>query len=179
MSTKFYSLTKRGRQILFCVTLTLFMSAFSFNASGQFTQVNINTGRNVFRDFLSNQVTNHSIIIRTLRTDNVTWNPIPNPSLATNCSGYSGLINVAANTILWPVTNNSPVNTIQITPTTPNDGADFRNGVTSVDLLEISKFQQGLRAFNSWHFAAADVDNNFTITNNDRNSHPKLDIRNY
>jgi hypothetical protein len=49
VNTKFYSLTKRGGQIVFCVTLTLFMSAFSFKASGQW--YSHNRKDNLFRQY--------------------------------------------------------------------------------------------------------------------------------
>ncbi|MFZ1751027.1 MAG: T9SS type A sorting domain-containing protein [Saprospiraceae bacterium] len=162
MKTNFSFLRHKGGQMILCVTLTTFFSFFSFNASGQyFTNVSITSGQNYFQNYTSRNVSDHTIDILTLRTDSLKVSGTN--SLSTSCSGYSGTIQVADG-----VSSSAQVNTLQISPKSIENRADYINGVTAADVTEITKYQAGLRSFTPWHLVAADADNSASITNNDK-----------
>ena len=142
MNAKFYSLTKRRGKIVFCVTLTLFMSAFSFTASGQTpTPLSID-GESRFRSHRYG-VTNHSFLVRVnslltpfgSNTNNFTVN---------NCT-----VNIFSGTIGTYGTASQNVNTLRILPSSANDFNDYINGVTTLDLVHITRHINGIASLNT------------------------------
>lgn len=166
MNTKFYSLTKRGEQIVFCVTLTLFMSAFSYRASGQWYSI---TKDNLFRQYYYG-VGNHNFHVKTRINSpiDIPANPPIMNTSASICGVIDGLINLNTSTT---VANNS----LYIRPTSPNNYADYINGVTSADKLAIQNHILAITPFtDGYQVLAADVNNSNSVTASDVNEMQKL-----
>ncbi len=165
MNTKFYSLTKRGGQIVLCVPLTLFMIAFSFKASGQWYIISKD---NLFRQYFYG-VGDHNYIVQTT-VSGVNNFSIPNPinTSAVACGVFDGLINLNTSTT---TANNS----LFIRPTSPNNYADYINGVTSADRLAIQNHILGITPFtDGYQVLAADVNNSNSVSAVDLNDMQKL-----
>ncbi len=142
MNTKFYSLTKRGGQIIFCVTLTLFMSAFSFTASGQTpTPLSIN-GESRFRSH-GYGVINHSFDIQVRQTVSP-FGSNTNTFTINNCT-----VNIFSGTVGTYGTATQNINTLRILPRSVNDFNDYINGVTTLDLVHITRHINGIASLNT------------------------------
>lgn len=161
MNTIFYSLTKRGEQIVFCMTLTLFMSAFSFTASGQSYYSYF--GENTFRNYGTSGVLNHNYFVDTrIGTGSLLIHGPFNTNYFGNCGVYESLIRLNN-------TSTTMNNELRVRPTCPNTPADYLDGCTTMDLLLIDRHISGIQPFtDGYQKLAADVNKSNSITSADK-----------
>jgi hypothetical protein len=142
------------------------MSAFSFTASGQWYSI---TKDNFFRNNFYG-VGNHNFHVKTKIGLNPEQSANP-PVMSTSslaCGAFDGLINL--NTSLT-IANNS----LFIRPTSPNNYADYINGVTSADLLAVQNHILGLTSFtDGYQVLAADANNSNSVSAADLTEIQKL-----
>ncbi len=116
------------------------MSAFSFTALGQ-TPLNID-GESRFRSH-GYGVTNHSFDIQVRQTVSP-FGSNTNTFTINNCT-----VNIFSGTIGTYGTATQNVNTLQILPRSVNNFNDYINGVTTLDLVHITRHINGIASLNT------------------------------
>ncbi|HMR89972.1 MAG TPA: dockerin type I domain-containing protein [Saprospiraceae bacterium] len=139
------------------MALTLIVSAFTFNASGQSYYSYF--GENTFRNYGTSGVLNHNYFVYTRIGAGAILNHGPfNTNYLSNCGVYESLIRLNN-------TSTTMNNELRVRPTCPNTPADYIDGVSTIDLVFIERHILGIQPFtDGYQKIEADVNNNSSIT---------------
>ncbi len=164
MKSKFNSLFNRGGQILFALTLTMMMmSTFSFGQVGDFTIYGESLWRNQ-----GYGVENHYFQIENYVIPEMDSWYVPSDPVTDECP-YE--VYTTDYMPLYTDDYNDLANTIKIWPYSVNNAADYRNGVSSLDLYAISAHLLSSPAFESrtptedapYRYISGDADGDFDV----------------
>ncbi|MBK7633990.1 MAG: hypothetical protein IPJ13_06610 [Saprospiraceae bacterium] len=138
------------------MTLTLIMSVVSFKVSDRLIQLR---GDNFFRQYFYG-VGQHNYILRTWIGGSQQFPAVTlNTSSTGICGVWDGFIKLNTTSATFP--NNE----LKIRPTSPNDAADYLDGVSTGDLVLLQRHILGIQPFTTgYQYISADVneDNNVT-----------------